>query len=161
MWKALWLLRWSPMVIWATPVLGRAWGRLPLTVRLGAARKGEPSRCKRVNMSAYSPASQSFTRLVLTSFAQRLITIQYEISGLARIFHTDSAAACEHLMDAASASNYSSGTMKHTARRQNARLPDPISLRSLLVTISMKYSGWSLLFLCALMKSSWGCYHSF
>ena len=37
-------------------------------------------------MDTYSPASQSFTRLVLTSFAQRLITIQYEISGLARIF---------------------------------------------------------------------------
>ena len=33
-------------------------------------------------MYTYSPASQSFTRLVLTSFAQRLITIQYEISGL-------------------------------------------------------------------------------
>ena len=40
-------------------------------------------------MDTYSPASQSFTRLVLTSFAQRLITIQYEISGLTRIFHTD------------------------------------------------------------------------
>jgi hypothetical protein len=34
---------------------------------------------------------------------------------LARIFHTDSAAACEHLMDTASASNRSSGSMKHTA----------------------------------------------
>ncbi len=33
-------------------------------------------------MYTYSPASQSFARLVLTSFAQRLITIQYEISGL-------------------------------------------------------------------------------
>ena len=30
----------------------------------------------------YSPASQSFTRLVLTSFTQRLMTIQHEISGL-------------------------------------------------------------------------------
>ena len=29
----------------------------------------------------------------------------------------------------------------HTARRQNARLPYPIRLRSLLVTISMKYAG--------------------
>ena len=38
------------------------------------------------------------------------------VSGaLARIFHTDSAAACEHLMDTASASNCSSGSMKHTA----------------------------------------------
>ena len=36
-------------------------------------------------MDTYSPASQSFTRLVLTSFAQRLMTIQYEIFGLARI----------------------------------------------------------------------------
>ena len=34
-------------------------------------------------MDTYSPASQSFTRLVLTSFAQRLMTIQYEIFGLA------------------------------------------------------------------------------
>ena len=34
---------------------------------------------------------------------------------LTRIFHTDSAAACEHLMDTASASNCSSGSMKHTA----------------------------------------------
>ena len=34
---------------------------------------------------------------------------------LARIFHTDSAAACENLMDTASASNGSSGSMKHTA----------------------------------------------
>ena len=37
-------------------------------------------------MDTYSPASQSFTRLVLTSFAQRLITIQYEISGLKKLF---------------------------------------------------------------------------
>ena len=36
-------------------------------------------------------------------------------SPLARIFHTDSAAACENLMDTASASNCSSGSMKHTA----------------------------------------------
>ena len=35
--------------------------------------------------------------------------------GLTRLFHTDSAAACEHLMDTASASNCSSGSMKHTA----------------------------------------------
>jgi hypothetical protein len=34
---------------------------------------------------------------------------------LTRIFHTDSAAACKHLMDTASASNCSSGSMKHTA----------------------------------------------
>ena len=40
---------------------------------------------------------------------------QYEICGLTRIFHTDSAAACEHLMDTASVSNCSSGSMKHTA----------------------------------------------
>ena len=47
------------------------------------------SNCDLGGMYSYSPASQSFTRLVLTSFAQRLITIQYEISGLTRIFHTD------------------------------------------------------------------------
>ena len=40
-------------------------------------------------MYTYSPASQSFTRIVLTSFALRLITIQYEIFGLTRIFNTD------------------------------------------------------------------------
>jgi len=34
---------------------------------------------------------------------------------LTRIFHTDSAVACEHLTDTASASNCSSGSMKHTA----------------------------------------------
>ncbi len=126
-------------------------------------------------MYSYSPASQSFARLVLISFAQRLMTIHYEISGLTRIFHTnhlrkpgsqmdtsldshfyldsmytyspaskcssalphqpsrsprydqyeiggltrlfhtDSAASCEHLMDTASASNCSSGSMKHRA----------------------------------------------
>jgi hypothetical protein len=32
---------------------------------------------------------------------------------LTRIFHTDSAAACEHLMDTASALNCSSGSMKY------------------------------------------------
>jgi|GEM_PF-1122273 len=37
------------------------------------------------------------------------------LAGLTRIFHTDSATACEHLMDTASASNCSSGSMKHTA----------------------------------------------
>ncbi|MCF7729726.1 MAG: hypothetical protein K9M81_05080 [Chthoniobacterales bacterium] len=31
---------------------------------------------------SYSPASQSFARLVLISFARRLMTIQYEICGL-------------------------------------------------------------------------------
>gem|GEM_PF-2704441 len=40
------------------------------------------SNCDLGGMYAYSPASQFFTRLVLTSFAQRLITIQYELSGL-------------------------------------------------------------------------------
>jgi hypothetical protein len=34
-----------------------------------------------------------------------------KIKHLARIFHTDSATACEHLMDTASASNCSSGSM--------------------------------------------------
>ena len=44
------------------------------------------------------------------------MTIQYEISGLARIFHTDSTAACEHQTDTASASNCSSGSVcTHTA----------------------------------------------
>ncbi|MCF7729728.1 MAG: hypothetical protein K9M81_05090 [Chthoniobacterales bacterium] len=47
------------------------------------------SNCDLGGMYSYSPASQSFARLVLISFARRLMTIQYEISGLARIFHTD------------------------------------------------------------------------
>ncbi|MCF7729357.1 MAG: hypothetical protein K9M81_03200, partial [Chthoniobacterales bacterium] len=83
---------------------------------------------------------------------------------LTRIFHTDSAAACEHLMDTASASNCSSGSMKHTAVVAIHHLPclhqDSQRLatnqyeicgltrtfhtdRGLLVTISMKYSNTS------------------
>ncbi|MCF7729597.1 MAG: hypothetical protein K9M81_04425, partial [Chthoniobacterales bacterium] len=42
------------------------------------------SNCDLGGMYSYSPASQSFARLVLISFARRLMTIQYEISGLAR-----------------------------------------------------------------------------
>ncbi|MDH4470934.1 MAG: hypothetical protein QE493_08225 [Verrucomicrobiae bacterium] len=38
------------------------------------------------SMYTYSPASQSFARLVLISFARRLITLQYEISGLSLKF---------------------------------------------------------------------------
>ncbi|MCF7728756.1 MAG: hypothetical protein K9M81_00145 [Chthoniobacterales bacterium] len=45
------------------------------------------SNCDLGGMYSYSPASQSFARLVLISFAQRLMTIQHEISGF-RIFHT-------------------------------------------------------------------------
>ncbi|MCF7729427.1 MAG: hypothetical protein K9M81_03565, partial [Chthoniobacterales bacterium] len=41
------------------------------------------SNCDLGGMYSYSPASQSFARLVLISFARRLMTIQYEISGLA------------------------------------------------------------------------------
>ncbi|MDH4470464.1 MAG: hypothetical protein QE493_05800 [Verrucomicrobiae bacterium] len=40
------------------------------------------SNCDLGGMYSYSPASQSFARLVLISFARRLMTIQYEISGL-------------------------------------------------------------------------------
>ena len=45
--------------------------------------------------------------------------------ALARIFHTDSAAACEHLMDTASASNCSSGSMYSYSRRQTSSLALP------------------------------------
>jgi hypothetical protein len=106
-----------------------ACGKLIITVLV--------SNCDLSSMCSCSPASQSFARLVLISFARRLMTLQYEISGLARLFHTDSAAACEHLMDTASASNYSSGS-RYTALRQNTRLPCPVYLRSSLVTISVK-----------------------
>ncbi|MCF7729934.1 MAG: hypothetical protein K9M81_06170, partial [Chthoniobacterales bacterium] len=44
------------------------------------------SNCDLGGMYSYSPASQSFARLVLISFAQRLMTIQYEISGLMTLF---------------------------------------------------------------------------
>ncbi|MCF7729278.1 MAG: hypothetical protein K9M81_02805 [Chthoniobacterales bacterium] len=50
------------------------------------------------------------------------------LSGLTRIFHTDSAAACEQLMDTASASNYSSGSVYAHSRRRN---PSPSLTRSL------------------------------
>ncbi|MCF7729921.1 MAG: hypothetical protein K9M81_06100 [Chthoniobacterales bacterium] len=40
------------------------------------------SNCDLGGMYSYSPASQSFARLVLISFTQRLMTIQHEISGL-------------------------------------------------------------------------------
>ena len=39
------------------------------------------------SMYTYSPALQSFARLVLISFAQRLMTLQYEISGLTQGSH--------------------------------------------------------------------------
>ncbi|MCF7728762.1 MAG: hypothetical protein K9M81_00175 [Chthoniobacterales bacterium] len=42
------------------------------------------SNCDLCSMCSYSPASQSFARLVLISFARRLMTLQYEISGLIR-----------------------------------------------------------------------------
>ncbi|MCF7729616.1 MAG: hypothetical protein K9M81_04520 [Chthoniobacterales bacterium] len=52
-------------------------------------------------MYSYSPASQSFVRLVLISFAPRLMTIQHEICGLTRIFHTDLLRKPGSQMDAA------------------------------------------------------------
>ncbi|MCF7729656.1 MAG: hypothetical protein K9M81_04730 [Chthoniobacterales bacterium] len=66
------------------------------------------------SMYTYSPASKCSSALPhQPSRSPR--HDQYEISGLTRLFHTDSAAACEHLMDTASASNCSSGSMKHRA----------------------------------------------
>ncbi|MCF7729685.1 MAG: hypothetical protein K9M81_04875 [Chthoniobacterales bacterium] len=40
------------------------------------------SNCDWGGRNSYSQALQSFSRLVLMSFAQRLMTLQYEISGL-------------------------------------------------------------------------------
>ena len=69
---------------------------------------------KEVEVSG-SPPAVSRPPVVPHQPSRRLATNQYEISGLTRIFHNDSAAACEHLMDTASVSNCSSGSMKHTA----------------------------------------------
>jgi hypothetical protein len=60
---------------------------------------------------------------------------------LACLFHTDSAAACEHLMDTASASNCSSGSMKRTAVVASITFLVCISIRSASRRISMKYAG--------------------
>ncbi|MCF7729569.1 MAG: hypothetical protein K9M81_04285 [Chthoniobacterales bacterium] len=40
------------------------------------------SNCDLGGMYSYSPASQSFARLVLISFARRFMTLQYPIFGL-------------------------------------------------------------------------------
>ncbi|MCF7729367.1 MAG: hypothetical protein K9M81_03250 [Chthoniobacterales bacterium] len=40
------------------------------------------SNCDWGGRDSYSPASQFFTCLVLISFARRLMTLQYEVSGL-------------------------------------------------------------------------------
>ena len=45
-------------------------------------------------MDTYSPTSQSFTRLVLTSFAQSLMTIQYEICALIGILEISFSTFC-------------------------------------------------------------------
>ncbi|KAB2643789.1 MAG: hypothetical protein DVB29_04535 [Verrucomicrobia bacterium] len=65
-------------------------------------------------MDSYSPVSKYSSALPYQPLRPPRHD-QYEVFGLARIFHTDSAAACEHLMDTALASNCSSGSMKHTA----------------------------------------------
>ncbi|MCF7729971.1 MAG: phosphodiester glycosidase family protein [Chthoniobacterales bacterium] len=54
--------------------------------------------------------------VTLAEAAQILFSLNTSaIPGPAPIFHTDSAAACEHLIDTVSASNCSSDSMKHTA----------------------------------------------
>ena len=69
------------------------------------------SKCDLSSMCSYSPASQSFARLVLISFAQRLMTIQHEISGLARIFHTNLLRKTGSQMDAALDSHFDLDSM--------------------------------------------------
>ncbi len=54
-----------------------------------------------------------------------LYLLRHADAGLTRIFHTDSAAACEYLMDTASASNCSSGSMDSYSRRQTSSLALP------------------------------------
>ncbi|MCF7729155.1 MAG: hypothetical protein K9M81_02175 [Chthoniobacterales bacterium] len=63
---------------------------------------------------------------------------------LTRIFHTDSAAACEHLMDTASASNCSSGSMKHTAVVAIHHLPCLYQNSRRLATNQYEISGLSV-----------------
>ncbi|MCF7728973.1 MAG: hypothetical protein K9M81_01255 [Chthoniobacterales bacterium] len=63
-------------------------------------------------------------------------------SGLTRIFHTNLLRGPGSQMDAGFDSHFDLDSMyTQTARHQNARPPYPISLRGLLVTISMKYPG--------------------
>ncbi|MCF7729654.1 MAG: hypothetical protein K9M81_04720, partial [Chthoniobacterales bacterium] len=69
------------------------------------------SNCDLGGMYSYSPASQSFARLVLISFARRLMTIQYEISGLTRIFHPDHLRKPGSQMDAALDSHFDLDSM--------------------------------------------------
>jgi hypothetical protein len=92
------------------------------------------------SMYTYSPASKCSSALPHQP-SQPPRHDQYEISGLARIFHTDHLRKPGSQMDAASASNCSSDSMKHTAVIRLHRSPCSISLRNLLVTISMEYPG--------------------
>jgi hypothetical protein len=64
--------------------------------------RGEPARPSRLLMMG----------LALEELPQRVLQLTEPL--LTRICDTDSAAACEHLTDTASASNCSSGSMKHT-----------------------------------------------
>jgi hypothetical protein len=54
-------------------------------------------------------------RVITTNIFILRLAALLRLWDLARIFHTNSAAACEHLTDTASALNCSSGSMKHTA----------------------------------------------
>jgi hypothetical protein len=60
-------------------------------------------------------SAQGVHNMVIPLFWISVAALFFLLWRLARIFHPDSAAACEHLMDTASASNCSSGSMKHTA----------------------------------------------
>ena len=53
--------------------------------------------------------------MLLPSIVDFFLKTEWRAKSGTRLFHTDSAAACEHLMDTVSASNCSSGSMKHTA----------------------------------------------
>gem|GEM_PF-1026376 len=77
---------------------------------------------------SYSPAFQSFGRLALTSFVQRLMTLQYEIFGLARLFHSDLLRRPGSQMDAALISKSSSGSVYTHSRRQTSSLALPHQL---------------------------------
>ncbi|MCF7729791.1 MAG: hypothetical protein K9M81_05425 [Chthoniobacterales bacterium] len=75
------------------------------------------------------PSSDFIARLVLISFARHLMTIQYEISGLTRIFHTNLLRRPGSQMDAALDSHFDLGSMYTYSPASNcsAALPHPPS----------------------------------
>jgi hypothetical protein len=68
-------------------------------------------------------ASANLLACISSHFQQIIRPLRLVLLSLTRLFHTDSAAACEHLTDTALASNCSSGSMKHRAVVATHHLP--------------------------------------